>query len=1023
MGGILGYGLNPTPEEAEAVPVQVAEQHFSREELIRLVVESGTIGLYRTEPAWRPMLRQICFSLIPDFTSPQIGFLAQAAFLVLPGLLQKMRMKKKDDKPVDWLRKAQQEASKAHFILSQAKDYLLWWTQETVEPRHRQVSRDSNIRKKAFALTRDGRKRAAKRVACSDQDQPANNRSISAVEHAAILEKLHSNRPLDLPNDSSIQEASQLINLFPHDRVIDVLLSMDTDKAKGVSGWTNGAVKQIFCFKDDNCNLIPVVSQMFQYMFLGKLDRDLWTMSRSVLIPKRDTTKLRPLGIGECFYRIMARLVCRDLRGACKSELSPLQVGCGVSGGAEIAGRIIQLSMKADTDNQAISLDITNAFPNISRGRIWHSLTGPFEQLRHSFKWMYGGPSAIYNSKGKLLLHTETGVMQGDPLSSLFFCVAFQGSLKKIYTEVEELHAVGQSPIETFFGGRVIAYMDDITILSHGQHVDRCIEVAGRILGEVGMQLNSSKTTVIRGFRKETQYKGSVANVNVGVILGVPIGHDVAERKIMLSEISDEISRELDTLDRADVHRFVKFNIIRSCINTSLTYLDRVYDDTENEYIDFVKQVDKRVDLSILRLASLPETLFNENVHLKRSIIRELPQRLGGLGLGRHSGWHGEKSRYLSEQITREQLLDYYQDVQDIMEAMGNWKVSRMDRIMNGAPVESWWEQENGEAPVVRGVEDPAMVPVVEIVDDLAVEQEGDYKKKAREKTASFHDCGREKVLLTLRTQGQRDWMAWFRSSSFRGSGRWLQGVGGNLQGQFQLTQDNQYMIALRLRLLDGTISLNRTSCPECGRVLDPQHQSLHLLDCKKGRWYWIKRHNVVRDLLAATCKRLGYAVEVEKEVYRPPAPAPDQGASANAAEALRADVVYRDNAQSVLIDVTIADPAGESYARLHPDEVEDAVAKERESQKRLHYDRVRPNYHIVPFVVEATGRLGPAARTWMKDTFRDPMVRAALRDRIGAKIMQLNICLILQLRHNVAAVDSLNVENTTLGLENPGAN
>ena len=134
MGGILGYGLNPTPAEVEAVPLQVAEEQFPREEAIRLVVESGTIGLYRTEPAWRALLRQICFSLIPDFTSPQVGFLAQAAFLVLPGLLQKMRMRKKDDKPVDWLRKAQLAASKAHFILSQQMTIFIGGTRKLSSP-------------------------------------------------------------------------------------------------------------------------------------------------------------------------------------------------------------------------------------------------------------------------------------------------------------------------------------------------------------------------------------------------------------------------------------------------------------------------------------------------------------------------------------------------------------------------------------------------------------------------------------------------------------------------------------------------------------------------------------------------------------------------------------------------------------------------------------------------------------------------------------------------------------------------
>ena len=124
------------------------------------------------------------------------------------------------------------------------------------------------------------------------------------------------------------------------------------------------------------------------------------------------------------------------------------------------------------------------------------------------------------------------------------------------------------------------------------------------------------------------------------------------------------------------------------------------------------------------------------------------------------------------------------------------------------------------------------------------------------------------------------------------------------------------------------------------------------------------------------------------------------------------------------MIDATIADPAGQSYARTNPDEIEDAVAKERETQKRAKYNVVSDRYQIVPFVVEATGRLGPAARTWIKNAIQDPIARAALRDKIGAKIMQLNICMILQLKFNASVTAdevSTNRNNLSRSLEDPG--
>ena len=136
----------------------------------------------------------------------------------------------------------------------------------------------------------------------------------------------------------------------------------------------------------------------------------------------------------------------------------------------------------------------------------------------------------------------------------------------------------------------------------------------------------------------------------------------------------------------------------------------------------------------------------------------------------------------------------------------------------------------------------------------------------------------------------------------------------------------------------------------------------------------------------------------------------------------MRADIVYRDGTRSVLIDVTIANPAGRSYQRLNPSEVDDAVAKEREERKAHHYDRVRADYHIVPFVIEATGRLGPAARQWIKEVIADPAKRAAFREQIGTKVMQLNTAQLLQLKVNIASTTSSNLNSGNRRLENPGS-
>jgi len=85
--------------------------------------------------------------------------------------------------------------------------------------------------------------------------------------------------------------------------------------------------------------------------------------------------------------------------------------------------------------------------------------------------------------------------------------------------------------------------------------------------------------------------------------------------------------------------------------------------------------------------------------------------------------------------------------------------------------------------------------------------------------------------------------------------------------------------------------------------------------------------------------------------------------------QSLRADIVFSEPGARVptLIDVMVTDPAAQSYRHLHPHETADAVAKYQEERKEAKYNTVNGLYRVVPFVVEATGRLGPKAAEWLR--------------------------------------------------------
>ena len=288
-----------------------------------------------------------------------------------------------------------------------------------------------------------------------------------------------------------------------------------------------------------------------------------------------------------------------------------------------------------------------------------------------------------------------------------------------------------------------------------------------------------------------------------------------------------------------------------------------------------------------------------------------------------------------------------------------------------------------------------------------------------RQAMAELYERGKEAVKYTLRNE--RQWLAWYRSSIFRGSGRWLAGITDHLYGKFEFIDNELYELALRIRLLSGP-DLQWDMCALCLGIPFHGEKALHHLNCRAGQDYWRRRHEEVCDLVAGFVKKMGLRPLLEYQL--PPiqqavsgtptaAAIPQEGVSTEeglghtgvvegpvqepATEPVqtkhRADVFYyrtTGTLQSVLIDVTVANPSAPSYASAAPEEKDDATAIARETEKRRRYDQFKNVHEIVPFVVEATGRLGPTAIEWMKEiSKKQKYKRSSFREQIGVKVIQ----------------------------------
>ena len=104
-------------------------------------------------------------------------------------------------------------------------------------------------------------------------------------------------------------------------------------------------------------------------------------------------------------------------------------MGCGVSGGSEIAARMAQVFLDAHPEHVLIKTEFKNDFNLTPRNLMLAGLHSFCPRLIPWFRWAYGEAFLLVDGQGRVVGSSELGCRQGDPLAALLFCVAIQNSL------------------------------------------------------------------------------------------------------------------------------------------------------------------------------------------------------------------------------------------------------------------------------------------------------------------------------------------------------------------------------------------------------------------------------------------------------------------------------------------------------------------------------------------------------------------------------------------------------------------
>ena len=452
-----------------------------------------------------------------------------------------------------------------------------------------------------------------------------------ALPTAATLESLQRLHPVGQERPFGNRAGAQGPSVTAS-QVTAAIRSTSYDTAGGPSGWSTSLLKTASKSPDFVRFLVKLANMIAQ----GTAPGARFLLSSS-LVPLQESgaTKIRPIAIGEHFYRIAAKALARNFRSS--GDLAPCQLGVGTAGGVEPIVWKVQKAVDSNQTGAFIFLDLANAFNTIDRRHLATAIAAHNPRLLRAARWAYGSASPLLmrSDTGQIeqLLLSSQGVRQGDPLGPLFFSYGYRGRLDRL----AELLAPTKAEFSAYLDDTVVwvPYDDQssLTMLEQAKLVLLSIEADFRDSPDDGLTLNMAKCHI------STTAQIQEAGVN---LLGTAVG-TVAYRETFLRRKVETLLRKIRQVLR--LPKQAAFLLLRECVAPTLLHLLRCLDSTDLD--EQWQRATAALQDAARSLAAVP--LLDEAA---RALIN-LPFRHGGFGLPDY-GFIQPHARVASSELVEE---------------------------------------------------------------------------------------------------------------------------------------------------------------------------------------------------------------------------------------------------------------------------------------------------------------------------------------------------------------------------------
>lgn len=373
-----------------------------------------------------------------------------------------------------------------------------------------------------------------------------------------------------------------------------------------------------------------LINLICSFYLRGKLPAELQSiLGGGMVIPlvkRPEDQSIRPIVITYILPKIVENIMtARHQAKISDTLIEPVQLGVGVAHAVTILAWAARAAFLKNPSNALVQFDFSNAYGTISRALILKELIKRKNlDLIRVFVLRYGATVRLNMTlKDGVHRHLDvnTGILQGDALAPLFFCIG-------VHTILQRLHS--REAINTEIMG---AFLDDLTCGGPPDKMTWLVNNFQRILNEEksGLTLNMEKTLYLSPsdiFDRDNPPHCRIVPPNEGIfVLGVPVGSPEWVRDATNREVASWAPL-LVSIERLPAQHALL--LLRLCIVQKYNFIQRHV--PPSLIGQSAQHLHDTIWETLRTILDIPTDNTGLNIGRARRIA-ELPLRVGGLGL------------------------------------------------------------------------------------------------------------------------------------------------------------------------------------------------------------------------------------------------------------------------------------------------------------------------------------------------------------------------------------------------------